>query len=348
MNPIGWFSSWQKWIVPLLWIALASVLVFWPFDARLSNIDKINYAIVFSIGITVGVTEMMARYQDAPFSPLLSLPGIFYFAINGGAAITAYYLVHVMDTPVPGEGASKEVYRVIFAGLGAMAFFRSGLFTVPIGGQDVAIGPNLILQILLKALDRAYDRDRAKPRSEMVSQIMGGVSLVSARTALPLICFGLMQNITDEEREKFGSQIKEIDPLVEMDDEAKVLTIGLWLLNLVGESTLRSAVNVLGPTVQGFRVVEPALLLRLAAIGNQCAVESLPVVCNELSHASLKADDPVALVAAVVALSLPDDNKAILVLYKLVNRYGMATVSAAIGALAPTAAPPPPPPPSVS
>jgi len=69
------------------------------------------------------------------------------------------------------------------------------------------------------------------------------------------------------------------------------------------------------------------------------------VVCNELSHPSLRVDDPAALVGAVVALTLPPDNKAILVLYKLVNRYGIATVSAAIGALVPTAATPPPPPP---
>ena len=213
MRPKRMSIDWRRMVVVAMWLAVIGAAVTLPFAENLGPSARINYAIVFAIGITVGVTEMMARYQDAPFSPLLSLPGLFYFGINGGATMIAYYLVQIMDTPVPGEGSVKEVWRVLLAGLGAMAFFRSGIFTIPIGNQDVAIGPNLILQILLKALDRAYDRDRAKPRSELVSQIMGGVSLSSARTALPLICFSLMQNVTEEEKERFGSQIKDLASL---------------------------------------------------------------------------------------------------------------------------------------
>lgn len=327
----------RRTIVLALWIAIMVVVATLPFVTGLSQVQRFNYAIVFSIGITVGITEMMARYPDAPFSPLLSVPGLIYFAINGGATMLAYYLVQILSPNTPGQGAARDINQVLIAGLGAMAFFRSGLFTVPIGDKDVAVGPNLILQILLKALDRAYDRDRAGPRSKVVSGIMGGVSLISARTALPLISFSLMQNITDDEREKFGTQVKDIDTLTDMDDEAKTLTIGLSLLNLVGENTLRSAVNVLGPTVQGFRAIDPLLLLKLAALGNECAIGSLPIVCNELAHESLRVSDPRQLVESVVGLALPDDNKAILVLYKLANQFGVATVSAAIGALSPGA-----------
>ncbi|MEO6093239.1 MAG: hypothetical protein ABIT04_13600 [Novosphingobium sp.] len=325
----------RKIAVVLCWIALGAALAACLLRADNHQLAA-NYAIVFAIGLAVGATEMMARYTDAPFRPLLSWPGLFYFVLNAGAAILAYYLIVELDAAPAGKtSAEKAITQVLFAGLGAMAFFRSGLFTVPIGGTDVAIGPNLVLQIVLHALDRAYDRERAKPRSREVSAIMGGVSFESARSALPMICFSLMQNISDDERAEFGRQVDAIAASTDANDEAKVLTLGLELMNLVGEGTLKCAINVLGPAVQGFQALDTNRLLQLAKIQTSNAIASLPVVCNEIAHRSLRIADPLQLVAVLNQLAIAEASKSLLIVYKLVNQYGLPTVDAAMDALAP-------------
>jgi hypothetical protein len=43
--------------------------------------------------------------------------------------------------------------RVVLAGTGAMAFFRSSLFTIRVGDKGVPLGLGLILQVLLDVTD---------------------------------------------------------------------------------------------------------------------------------------------------------------------------------------------------
>src|SRR6185503_11135223 len=122
-NSWGWLGS-REALVPFILI-VAAVIVYWRAD-----IDP-NYFVVLAIGAVVGSTELMSRYRDAPFLPLLSLPGIVYIVLNGGAAILAYYLLGVVAPEQFGGDAQKtQVYRVLLSSLGAMTIFRSGLFTL--------------------------------------------------------------------------------------------------------------------------------------------------------------------------------------------------------------------------
>ena len=50
-----------------------------------------NYGFTVGIGLLVGATELIARYRDKPFEPLLSSAGLFYMLINAGASALAYY-----------------------------------------------------------------------------------------------------------------------------------------------------------------------------------------------------------------------------------------------------------------
>ena len=315
-------------ILVVVGIAIAAAL------AYLANNHTVaaNFAFAALIGLLVGATELMARYRDSPFGPLLSVPGIFYAVINAGAASLAYFLITKTSLL-----ADNEPLRVLTAGLAAMAFFRSGLFNVRIGESDVAVGPNLVLQIMLQALDRTYDRDRATPRSIAVTRIMGGISFAKAETALPSLCFNLMQNASDEEMEAISAEVKELAGST-MSDEAKALILGLALFNVVGEQTLAAAVNALGTTVTGFKTIDSAILHELAKVEPALVIEALPHICNELAHPSSylrNASEVEALVSNIKAQKITDESKCVLIVYKLVRHYGESTVSIALSTMQP-------------
>ena len=139
--------------------------------------------------------------------------------------------------------------RVVLAGTGAMAFFRSSLFTIRVGDKVVPLGLGLILQVLLDVTDRAVDRGRARPRALLVGKIMDKVLFKKAQVALPAYCFALMQNVSAEEQATFGRQIAQLST-ADMTDEVKTLTLGLALMNVVGDAVLTAAVQSLGPQIK--------------------------------------------------------------------------------------------------
>lgn len=142
------------------------------------------------------------------------------------------------------DGDAAQRIEALVAGLSAMALFRTSLFTVRVGTTDIGIGPAAFLQILLAAADRATDRARARPRAAAIKKIMEGISFDRAKEALPSLCFALMQGLTPEEQKAFGFQVAALQASG-MDDLPKANSLGLNLLNLVGERVLQQAVEML-------------------------------------------------------------------------------------------------------
>lgn len=282
-----------------------------------------NFGFAILIGLLVGATELIARFRDEPFAPLLSAPGSFYILINGGASALAYYLLFLLAPTI------GEPLRTFTAGVAAMAFFRSALFNVRLGGVDVPVGPNLILLTILKALDRTYDRQRASPRSTIVRRIVGDLSFEAIKNSLPAICFELMQNLSSEETTAITTQITDLSQSTSMDDKAKVLSLGLALLNLVGETTLQAAVDTLGSSAKAFRKVDSNLLVQLGLSEPEVVLETLPKICAALYDATPHDVDSPPFVAPPLPSELSSDSRVVLMAYKLVNYYGSELVSVA-------------------
>jgi len=199
----------------------------------------VPYLLAGSIGVAVGAGELVSRYRDDPRAVLLSAPAVLYLLINMLASMLGYYFV--ASYPVL-PAAATELTKLLMAGFGAMAVFRASLFTTRIGSSDVAIGPNAFLQIIMAAVDRAIDRNRACNRARIVTTIMAGVSFEKARTVLPVFCFSLMQNVDQADQEKAGTGIKMLANDTTLDDQMKAYSLGLILLNIVGEDVLHEAV----------------------------------------------------------------------------------------------------------
>lgn len=204
------------------------------------------------IGAAVGIAEIVSRYRDAPLSAVRTPGAALYVFLNGAAAAFAFWFVREYDLPPAGGAITDKLLlsRTMIAGFGAMALFRTSVFNVRIGEQDIAVGPSVFLQVVLSAADRAVDRLRAQHRASSVARIMKGVSFTKACQALPLHCITLMQNLSDADQEQIGTSVKKLSETVAIDEQTKALSLGLFLMNAVGEAVLEEAVNALAPRIR--------------------------------------------------------------------------------------------------
>jgi len=146
-----------------------------------------------------------------------------------------------------GEAAIRWT-RALVAGIGAMALFRSSLFTVRAGDRDIGVGPAGLLQIFLGAADRGVDRRRAQSRASKVAALMKDVDYTKARRPLPAFCLALMQNVPSEEQQELAKALAVLDQS-DVTPSIKSRLLGLEVMNVVGEDVLKQAVDSLGDEI---------------------------------------------------------------------------------------------------
>ncbi|MFB4299502.1 hypothetical protein [Actinomadura sp. NTSP31] len=204
-----------------------------------------GYLVAVSLSCLVGVAELVSRYRDRP-TTLVRVPSTWaYVLINGGAGAGSLLLLHTFGwrfgVASPHVAAATQV---LVASLGSMMVFRSAVFTVRVGDEDVAVGPSTLLTSLLAAADRGVDRMQAKTRAQEAGEIMRGVSFAKSRLALPTYCLGLLQNVSAEDQADLRTAVDALAGS-EMTDGQMALNLGLLLMNVAGPDVLRSAVDTL-------------------------------------------------------------------------------------------------------
>jgi hypothetical protein len=210
----------------------------------------IAWIIAAVLGGGVGLAELVTRYRDEPSSLWGSLSFWVYILLNAGASALAYELIKVFGwTFGLGAGPARTATQVLVAGLAAMALFRSSLFNLKVGDEDVSIGPSALLTSLLAVVDRAVDRRRAAQRSRSISKVMNEVSFAKAKISLSAYCIQLMQNLSLEDQQKLRTAVDALS-LTDMDDDLKSLNLGLLLMNTVGPTVLEAAVRDLGARIK--------------------------------------------------------------------------------------------------
>lgn len=204
----------------------------------------LDLLIAIALGVLVAVAELVSRYRDAPQQALYSWPALLYVAINAAASSAALGLIRVFNWQFGATGGAVRWTQVLVAGIGAMALFRTSLFTVRAGDKDVAVGPASFLQIFRDAADREVDRLRAQARGLCVGELMKSVDYKKASEGLIPYCLALMQNVPDEEQQKIRKavQLLNAEPI---DEAIKVRILGLHLINVVGPDVLTAAVTSL-------------------------------------------------------------------------------------------------------
>ena len=239
--------DWRAWpasvraVLGLLLVALAAAIA--------GHFIYRRFIAAFLIGALVGIGEIVSRYRDAPERALWTMSAMLYVLINAGASCVALFVIWKFKIAATGDSLRVIITQTLMAGFGAMAFFRTSLFIVRVGEQDVAIGPVAFLQVMLGAIDRAVDRIRAEARGASVTQSMEGISFDRASEALSAFCFALMQNVSPDEQKAAGDAIKALKGS-SIDNETKVKNLGLLLLNVVGDKVLYSAVGQLAREIR--------------------------------------------------------------------------------------------------
>ena len=164
------------------------------------NYQDSLYAMAFAALVAVG--ELVSRYRDEPTRAVRSLAGVIYIGINAAAALLAWFLIQVFDWKFISSDNPQAIEwaRILMAGFGSSALFRSSLISMRAGDQVVAAGPGSFLLSVLRAADSAVDRLRAADRSKAVAETMSGVTFELAFESLPGYCLALMQNLPEDIR----------------------------------------------------------------------------------------------------------------------------------------------------
>ena len=208
----------------------------------------------FLIGVAVGAGELMGRYRDEPFASLASRPSFVYLSVNGLAAAGAFFLIDMFGWTfgfASENTASSDAIQVLVAGFGAMALFRSSLFTARVGEQEVGVGPHIILQTVLNAADSEVNRASALVRARRVEDIMKSVDADKAKDILPSLCSYVLPNRLPESEEKIISEkVNNVVGNVNYPADSKAYLLGLILMNYVGKDVLNAAVQTLGTEIR--------------------------------------------------------------------------------------------------
>jgi hypothetical protein len=227
---------------------VATVVAYAGSTVPMSRAVAVQFAIVTALSGTVAYGELISRYRDTPGRLLSADPTVIYICVNIAAGTAALALVKDLHAVTSAE--HKLVYETLLAGFGAIAFFRTSLFTIRVSGSDVGVGPSTLLKALLDSSDMMLNRWQALNRGAQVKIIMAGVDFAKAKAALPTMCFTLMNDFPAAVQSSVAEQIKKLADDTSMSDEAKVLILGIYLIQQVGTDVLDRAVRTLDTAIK--------------------------------------------------------------------------------------------------
>lgn len=296
--------------------------------------ELLAFVLSAGFGGLVGGTEIVSRYKDKPVAALTSIPSMVYCAVNAAASLAAFWLLHRerIKLPVDMFNGHTTLGCLFVGGFGAMALFRASFFNVRMNDATVGVGPAAVLQVILRVADRETDRLRAERRAKRVPEIMRNVVYDRARVPLPLYCFALMQNVQADEQGNVENALAILERRADMGDGAKAYSLGLILINVVGEDVLWRAVAGLGERIKGPRPDIPPVLGRAKTL----KLEDMPAIlagCEELTGKQQEPSQRVAILAAPSFGTSVESDKVLLILMRLRAEFGPEVVSVVIDSL---------------
>ena len=164
--------------------------------------ELVSYAVLgSSVGVVVGVVEILQRYRDAPFRAVFNGWGAGYVALNAAVSYGAFWVLYhwIGTSPLGGAGRSDALHLLGLAagaGFGGAALIRARLAIICLpSGQEFRFGPVIVVKTLLLVVDRQLDRQLATERHRMVHELMEGIDFERAKKRLPRELFLEMQGV---------------------------------------------------------------------------------------------------------------------------------------------------------
>src|ERR1700674_402543 len=141
---------------------------------------NVLYFYTFALGMITAFAEIIGKFSDEPLKSLNTPQALFYHLSNGLIAAFALKVLYLYN--VPHDLALDQMKIVLAAGLGSMLIMRSKLFNLKLRakdgtetGEDISFGPEQIIKVFFRFMERAIDRVRAQSRIEFVKAHLDNV-----------------------------------------------------------------------------------------------------------------------------------------------------------------------------
>jgi hypothetical protein len=204
----------------------------------------VGYGIVLLIGYVVGWVELGQRYSDTPVR-VLSWPAAWlYLGTNAFAAGLGLMLVRAFHWTFGQTGTALEIVQVLAAGCGAMALFRTRLFTAAHSSQQGTVtlvwSPATLLEGILNISDRQARRAQARDRIRAAQKVTSmNWAEAEELASIILAAMGVGGDEQKEFAKDFRSLVKNPDG---HPDELRVRLLGVAILKFAGPSVLLDAI----------------------------------------------------------------------------------------------------------
>lgn len=220
-------NRFYTWYFVVVLLAFESALL-------LGNDKGHLYFYVFSLGLLTAFAEIIGKFSDEPIKSLRTPHAVLYFLFNGVIAVFALYilLVTVYKPDSPEFDDVQKLTAVLTAGLGSMLVMRSKLFNVKVKNEDVAVGPDQIINVFFQFMQREIDRVRAQSRVDFVRTKLNNIDFDQVYH----YSITMLHAAQEDEDHRVALCKDEIAKLVvETDKQLKSYQLGFQLLDAMGE-----------------------------------------------------------------------------------------------------------------
>jgi hypothetical protein len=193
---------------------------------------QLVYFYVYLLGMLTAFAEIINKFPDEPIKAVGSLEALAYHVANGLVAILAMFTL--LQLNIPAKTPFEQLRAVLVAGLGSMLIIRSKLFNIKISDQEIAFGPEQVINLYFRYMERSIDRIRAEARVEFVRQHMGNLDFEQI-CDYTITMFEAAQTWTKQYREDLIIKVKQLRETPNRTPEHKSYTLGFFLLNELGE-----------------------------------------------------------------------------------------------------------------
>lgn len=197
------------------------------------------------IGGAAAAAELAARYKDDPLRALVSAPSALYMLFNAAAAFAAVYLLdRFAPKLIHGHDGVVDIFAAaLLAGFGSLSVMRMSVIKLRVGADEVSVGPALVIEQVLRVVDRSVDRLLAVRRAELADELSERFNFDTQGLSLVAVSIALLQNASAEEQTRMTEVARALMGRSDLPSRMKAASLVLALLGLVGERVLRSAID---------------------------------------------------------------------------------------------------------
>lgn len=209
--------------------------------------EPLPYVLVAAlIGWFVGMMEIGQRYKSEPFSAVLTVWSEAFCLFNGLMSAGAYLLLYYVTQSGEPTAGLQNLKLAAIGGFAAPVILRAKLITARLpDGQEVALGPDYVIQTFLDVIDRKLDQRRARVRYDTVHRVMKDIDFEKAKLKLSSQLYLAMQSVSEAELAEFRARVDELYRIDDskMDRQEKSYNLGYYLLDLVGRDFFEHVVD---------------------------------------------------------------------------------------------------------